>query len=33
MFTEGMPWDIILVFLILGYLIGASRAKKQRDER
>ncbi len=29
---EGMPWNIILVFMILGFTLGINSAKKEQIE-
>lgn len=29
MFGEGMPWDILFVMMIMGFILGLIRAKKK----
>jgi hypothetical protein len=29
MFKEGMPWDIILIVMLIGFIWGILRARKK----
>lgn len=33
MFGEGMPWHIILVFMLIGFLMGINSGKKDQKKR
>jgi len=32
MMGEGMPWNIILIFMILGFLLGINSSKQEHQE-
>ncbi|MBU6342503.1 MAG: hypothetical protein KGS48_13495 [Bacteroidetes bacterium] len=31
--TEGMPWNIILIFFVLGAILGANAGKRELQRR
>lgn len=31
MFTDGMPWDIIMIVILIGYTIGYLKSKKENN--
>jgi ElaB/YqjD/DUF883 family membrane-anchored ribosome-binding protein len=33
MFTNGMPWDLISIVIIVGFVIGLLKSKSEKNVR